>query len=424
MKSQIQTMDLVYECALWTIVAVDGVDADAGLSGVSRSLQQWRQPVVDLQDCCLMATNIDPASDNHGSSPWTFRAWTLQEGVLSRCCIFFDKKHTTMRCRQESFHDTMEVDLGKDRVPTFQSNQYFWENGFGLDLHSQQWDFLNFDTLVANYTRRKLTKEGDALDACTGALNMTTSTGVGFLWGKPVVDLSRALLWKSHHQACLLRRPGFPSWSWAGWQGSIEYHHCLVDWDRYVNQEEEDERSHVSKKRKLIAKGGHVLVGDRAFIQPITRTDNPPGQGLKVSSTMARFKLKKIHTQQPLENRSDQEEVAIGDQWALLDHQDKRLINVVGDFPEKFQRTKHSFRTNPDISKVLETANDGVECLFVRRWPKLRASKTSKGREYDMVGALVVLRNEDGSYWRVAAVFIEVEIWIAADPQLTVVNLC
>jgi hypothetical protein len=93
--------------------------------------------------------------------------------------IFFDKKHTTMQCRQESFHDTMEVDLGEDRVPTFQSNQYFWENGSGLDLHSQQWDFLNFDILIANYTRRKLTNEDDALNACTGALNkVTTSTGV------------------------------------------------------------------------------------------------------------------------------------------------------------------------------------------------------------------------------------------------------
>jgi hypothetical protein len=103
-----------------------------------------------------------------------------------------------------------------------------------------------------------------------------------------------------------------------------------VDWDRYVNEEE---RSHVPKKRKCISEGGHVIVrNDRAFIRPNTRTDNLPGQGLKVSSTMARFKMKKIHTQEPLENRSDQEEVAIGDQWALFDCQHKRLINVVGDF--------------------------------------------------------------------------------------------
>jgi hypothetical protein len=46
---------------------------------------------------------------------------------------------------------------------------------------------------------------------------------------------------------------------------------------------------------------------------------------------MARFKPKKIHTQEPLEDRSGQE-VAIGDQWALFDRQDKRLINVVGGF--------------------------------------------------------------------------------------------
>jgi hypothetical protein len=40
-----------------------------------------------------------------------------------------------------------------------------------------------------------------------------------------------------------------------------------------------------------------------------------------------------------------------------------------------------------------------------------------------MVSALVILRNKDGSYWRVAAVFIELQIWTAADPQPIVVNL-
>lgn len=39
----------------------------------------------------------------------------------------------------------------------------------------------------------------------------------------------------------------------------------------------------------------HVFVeNDRAFIEPNTQTDNPQGQGLKVSSTMARFKLKRF----------------------------------------------------------------------------------------------------------------------------------
>jgi hypothetical protein len=239
MKLQIDNMHLVYECASLTIVAMDGVNAEAGLSGVSRPLQQRYQPVVDIHDYRLMATFVDSVWDNHGTAPWDFRAWTLQEGVLSRRCVFFDQKHITMRCRQESFHDAMEVDVGKDRVPTLQDDRYFWENGFGLDLHSPQWDFLNFDALIANYSRRKLTLESDALKACTGALNqITTSTGVGFLWGMPLVDLARALLWKSHHLSCLSRRDGFPSWSWAGWQGRIEYHYCLVELDRYTNRDE------------------------------------------------------------------------------------------------------------------------------------------------------------------------------------------
>jgi Heterokaryon incompatibility protein (HET) len=136
MKLQIDNMRLVYECASLTIVAMDGVNAEAGLSGVSRPLQQRYQPVVDMCDYRLMATFVDPVSDNHGTAPWGSRAWTFQEGILSRRCVFFDQKHITMRCLQESFHDTMEVDVREDRVPTLQDDRYFWENGFGLDIHS------------------------------------------------------------------------------------------------------------------------------------------------------------------------------------------------------------------------------------------------------------------------------------------------
>jgi hypothetical protein len=95
---------------------------------------------------------------------------------------------------------------------------------------------------------------------------------------------------------------------------------------------------------------------------PNTRTDNLPGQGLKVSSTMARFKLKKIHTQEPLEDRSGQE-VAIGDQWALFDRQDKRLINVVGDFPEEFKQTKYSSVQIQRSLKYLKPQSTGLSAF-------------------------------------------------------------
>jgi hypothetical protein len=436
MKLQIDNMRLVYECASLTIVAIDGVNAEAGLSGVSRRLQQRYQPVVDICDYRLMATFVDPVSDNHGTAPWGSRAWTFQEGILSRRCVFFDQKHITMRCLQESFHDTMEVDVREDRVPTLQDDRYFWENGFGLDIHSQQWDFLNFDSLIASYSRGKLTLQSDVLKACTGVLNqITTSTGVGFLWGMPLIDLARALLWKPHHLSCLSRRDGFPSWSWAGWQGRIEYHYCLVELDRYTNRDEAGEirqeaKKQNSRKRKRVSESGPSSIpNDSAFILTSTCMNDAADQDLTISSTIACFGLKMIRKQgQPLKHLkigSSQEKVAIGDQWALLDGEGVPLENLIGEVPDKFEETDYSFQTHPDMSLELGSANGGIECLFVKYWPKLRNSGVAVKKDWlsDMVSALVIMRNEDGAARRVAAVFIKLESWVAADPQPAVVNL-
>jgi Heterokaryon incompatibility protein (HET) len=435
-KLQIDNMRLVYECASLTIVAMDGVNAKAGISGVSRPLQQRNQPVVDIHDYRLMATFVDPVSDNHGTTPWESRGWTLQEGVLSRRCVFFDQKHITMRCLQESFHDTMEVDVREDRVPTLQDDRYFWENGFGLDLHSPRWDFLNFDTLVANYSRRKLTRQSDALKACTGILNqITTSTGVGFLCGMPLIDLVRALLWKSHHHSCLSRRKKFPSWSWAGWQGRIEYHYCLAELDLYTNRDEAGEirqetEKQNSKKRKRVSESGPSSVpNDSAFVLPNTCMNDAADQSLTISSEIACFGLKMIRKQgqllEHLKIGSSQEKVAVGDQWALLDREGVPLENLVGEVPDEFEETDYSFQTHPDISLELESANGGIECLFMKYWPKLRNSGAAVKKDWlsNMVSALVIMRDKDGATWRVAAVFIKLESWVAADPQPAVVNL-
>jgi hypothetical protein len=152
-------------------------------------------------------------------------------------------------------------------------------------------------------------------------------------------------------------------------------------------------------------------------------------QGLTISSTVACFGLKMIREQgqllKHLKIGSSQEKVAIGDQWALLDREGVPLGNLIGQVPEKFDETDYSFQTHPQISLELGSANGGIECLFVKYWPKLRDSGVAVNKAWlnDMVSALVIMRNEDGSAWRVAAVFIKLESWVAADPQPAVVNL-
>jgi len=44
-----------------------------------------------------------------------------------------------------------------------------------------------------------------------------------FEWGMPVRDLLQSLRWYHRSTVIPRRRPGFPSWSWTGWEGEAIY---------------------------------------------------------------------------------------------------------------------------------------------------------------------------------------------------------
>jgi hypothetical protein len=77
------------------------------------------------------------------------------------------------------------------------------------------------DTFVAAYLRRELSFASDILNAFEGiAKVLAKSMGTPFYAGLPVRWLDHALLWQPNDAA--VRRQGFPSFSWAGWQGGAE----------------------------------------------------------------------------------------------------------------------------------------------------------------------------------------------------------
>jgi hypothetical protein len=73
-----------------------------------------------------------------------------------------------------------------------------------------------YKSIVASFLRRDLSREGDVLHAFAG-LSQAFSDKLGPLrWGLPEAYFIEALLW--HHNFPPVRRPGFPTWSWAGWK--------------------------------------------------------------------------------------------------------------------------------------------------------------------------------------------------------------
>lgn len=116
-QAQIENMHLVFECAYLTIIALDAQGMEEGLSGVSRPLKYTCQPTVEIPAGRYLATFLDSMWDNQGNSPWDFRAWTLQEALLSRRCLYFDRSHVYMTCAQEMFHDARKRTSRRTEYP-------------------------------------------------------------------------------------------------------------------------------------------------------------------------------------------------------------------------------------------------------------------------------------------------------------------
>jgi hypothetical protein len=442
-QAQIESMHLVFECAYVTIVALDAENMEEGLSGLSRHLKYTFQPEVKILPGRYLATFVHSMWGNQGNSPWDLRAWTLQEALLSRRCLYFDRSHVYMTCAQEMFHDIMEADEGADRIPTLQSSTYYWQNGLDIILTDPIWRQTTYGAFLDSYTRRDLTFQSDALNACRAALTqMTLATGVGFLWGLPLKGLAGALLWQPDQNHCLQRRATFPSWSWLGWVGRINYCYWMEEIEDYSKEaetraSENHEKNNIQYHRPIADSlfRHDVRQNDEAAIHIKRTTENEATKVLKISSTIARFDMKLVrHDEQRDSQQADiGQEMSYrrkGDQWTLLNRRGEPLVNEVrekapNEVSEQasFGRTDYFFRLHPKASKAIQKFEAKNELIFVKYWPAIRDHHETNNWLYDMVSALFIVRNKDGTYTREASVIMKCTDWLAARPIPRVIEL-
>jgi Heterokaryon incompatibility protein (HET) len=428
-EEQIMQMDKIYTSAFVTIVALDGKDADWGLPGVSRPLEHTRQPALSLGIGKLTATYIYSIWDHAGTAIWDSRAWTLQERLLSRCCVVFAKSSISMRCKEEVFHDSMEEPLSQSisRHPTKLGDEYFWEDGSGIELSETEWDYKQYDAFVSAYTSRDITSQNDALNACRGILSMMTrNTGCRFVFGLPGDDLHRALLWKPHHNNTVLRRDGFPSWSWLGWIGRTEHAYWIGDMADYVDQD-----AHRPRKRLHgLEPFDPVQDVSADILSDFSQIEASNGL-IRLSSETAKFNLclqrKDGDEHNGLKPKSVQPSRAVGDHWTLLTGEagTRKLRDTAGEY-QVFETTDFFFRAHPDYRTTLEAFTVGrqkAEFLLVQRWPSIRDSKRSNKKRENLVSALLINKLENGKYERLASILLPWDEWQAAKPQKQVVEL-
>lgn len=252
----IHGMNSVYENADLTLVALSGVDADAGLAGISP-----RGPDTDncgrkrlfheIDGRCSIGIGRISLIEQIQCAHWSTRGWTYQEQLLSPRKLYFASDEVFYECRPSTRREGYAFETFKGSVrlgaPWYGRNL----NDDPLDdaqpkttlnmihdagvqkRHTPLWMNLEFQKIVSVYTRRSLKEPGDILHALTGVYNRLYSStdwdglGISALQGIPMECFSRALLWYTPN-LCHTRRSDMsgasPStWSWVSWIEPVDF---------------------------------------------------------------------------------------------------------------------------------------------------------------------------------------------------------
>ena len=250
--AQIQQMHKIYEEALATLVAVEGDDVDHGIMGIS--CPRTRKQAIVHTKGGNVASIAQSLHVMLRASKWSQRAWTFQETVLSRRCIYFTSAQVYFACRSGTTCETLS---GSGRLAYSLGPELFERfdkfDGFALPSQRQR-SLLDFWKQLSIYTRRDLKLEEDALNAYMGVLSCCSYTtywgiavvfervtpigksnfvtgayeqdvipineskcfGIGLLWlcadpHVPRIQVSST----NRSRTMIMREVGFPSWAWA-----------------------------------------------------------------------------------------------------------------------------------------------------------------------------------------------------------------
>jgi hypothetical protein len=239
----ISNMDIVYQKALLTIVAMSGENSDAGLAGIRPKSRSCEQHPFKIKGGIIVESLDSPQKESWrnylGASRWDRRAWTFQEKIFSSRSLIFTSKQIYWECLNGSWCED-----GIWEVFEFPS---MLRRAFDTKPHlrCQSMNPKEFPdaygSLVEQYSAREFSFDFDILNAFAGILNfMERVWDQEFFWGMPCAYFSAALQWVNDYgefnKAVAKTRPGRvpfklrdgrllalppPSWSWAGWKNKI-----------------------------------------------------------------------------------------------------------------------------------------------------------------------------------------------------------
>lgn len=138
-----------------TIIAASGSDPNYGLPGVSCPRKSL--PILTIQNHIFVA--MEEPKTEIDNSRWNTRAWTYQEGLLSRRRLVFTDTQTYFQCRTEHFVEGLDCRaVWRHSIPSFQA---FPERGIGTNV-------LGVFDRLQEYYRKDVSFGTDTISAFSG----------------------------------------------------------------------------------------------------------------------------------------------------------------------------------------------------------------------------------------------------------------
>ncbi len=249
-------MNSIYENAVLTVIAAAGSDANAGLHGITpRPMSPYEQAtLIETSNGSMTLALCRPSLKTAlRKSTWNSRGWTYQEQNLSKRCIYFTEREVFFACEKHAWREDRALELApSSSQKRIRTGPPWWSSG-GIDHdpstlctfpRSKKYDFAKYKAAVEDFSRRDLKYEQDVVDAFTGILNNfslypSDDSFTIFRHAMPSQFFRLALEWQPTEPDTLRRRLPesnssyritFPSWSWAGWVGPVEYSDTMVYW--------------------------------------------------------------------------------------------------------------------------------------------------------------------------------------------------
>lgn len=268
--AQINAMDAIYHKAAMTIVALgdggSGKNKTIGLPGAPtrpRKVSLDHKPWILSIDGRVSGVHSPGIHNALTTAPWNRRGWTYQERVLSRRHLFVDNDHFYLNCVRAK-HESDEIYIHNTGRSGLAGQADASDNGYerGIRTRTKSPDYFDpamsrYAPAAREYTARKLSFDSDGLNAFLGVGNMFAAQHrTRLLFGLPEKYLFQALLWR-HVGETWRRRdmpadgPQIPSWSWAAWEGALDYKQARWHFGETAYEMSPDSEAHVGHLVRL-----------------------------------------------------------------------------------------------------------------------------------------------------------------------------